>query len=227
MLAKLRAQEADGEKFMPFSPDPAAGERDPLLHVCALSSHRAGGTHQVEEPDAALWDDLYSDVSHNDIGIKFSHGMPSTSPSCITEETISSGVSEHIDVTDCNEIKCNLISAAPCTFRGDLDLACIQFFDHNAFFRAGVAEGAAEIIAIGRLHLYNREFAEALSAFQQSALLLPHDTNCFEFVLPPSTLLGSTKTSSCLANYYCNAGPCVTRPSPALSTRTSSRLRTA
>ena len=40
MLAELPAQEADGEKFMPFSPDPAAGEREPLLHVCALSSHR-------------------------------------------------------------------------------------------------------------------------------------------------------------------------------------------
>ena len=66
MLAELRAQQVVGEMSTPFSPDAAAGERDPLLHVGALSSHRAGGTHQVEEPDAAFWDDLYSDVSHND-----------------------------------------------------------------------------------------------------------------------------------------------------------------
>ena len=51
----------------------------------------------------------------------------------------------------------------------DLDLACVQFFDHNVSFRAAVAAGAAEINAIGRVHFSNREFAEALSAFQEGA----------------------------------------------------------
>ncbi len=82
------------------------------------------------------------------------------------------------------------ISAAANMFRTDLALACIHFIDHNASARLGAAAGAVGMTAVGYVHFANREYAEALSAYQEGVLLLPHDTKGYDLVYTALPALG-------------------------------------
>ena len=61
---------------------------------------------------------------------------------------------------------------------------------------------ARDIGCVGKAHLAAGEYTQALSAFQEAALLIPHETTCFELVFSLLIYLGLTVTFSSCANAW-------------------------
>ena len=76
----------------------------------------------------------------------------------------------------------DLVSYSVSMLLADLPNAITQFNAHECSARSIVEAAAVEVANLGITHLLADEFTQALSAFQEAALLCPHDAEFFVLI---------------------------------------------